>query len=96
MPLKNGQISQGGTGNHVQRAGLLGASAANIQFVNISPIKSDLLDDVGGDWLPVRPNSDVALMLALAHTLHTEKLSDQSFLDRYTEGFERFLPYLLG
>ncbi len=96
VPLKNGQISQGGTGNHIQRNGLLSASTSNIQFVNISPIKSDLLNDVGGDWLPIRPGSDVALMLALAHTLHTEQLSDQSFLNRYTKGFERFSPYLLG
>ncbi|MEP2030298.1 MAG: molybdopterin guanine dinucleotide-containing S/N-oxide reductase [Paracoccaceae bacterium] len=96
VPLKNGQISQGGTGCHIQRKGLMDAGAANIKFVNISPLKSDLLDDVGGEWLALRPNSDVALMLGLAHTLHVEGLSDQSFLDLYTEGFEHFLPYLMG
>ncbi len=96
IPLKNGQISQGGTGCHIQLAGLLRAAEAKIEFVNISPLKSDLLEDVKGTWLPLRPNTDTALMLALAHTLHTENLSDQGFLDRYTEGFDRFLPYLLG
>ena len=35
-------------------------------------------------------------MLGIAHTLYTEKLHDQAFLDRYTTGFDRFLPYLLG
>lgn len=96
VPLKNGQISQGGTGCHIQRDGLLAAGKAKMDFVNISPLRSDLLDDVGGEWLALRPNTDVALMLALAHVLHTEGLGDQVFLDRYTTGFDRFLPYLMG
>ena len=96
VPLKNGQISQGGTGNHVQRAGLRDAGKAGIAFVNISPLKSDMLDEVGGDWLALRPNTDVALILALAHTLHVEGLCDVAFLERYTEGFDQFLPYLIG
>src|SRR6056297_604681 len=95
-PLKNGQISQGGTGSHIQRDGLLSAGKADIHFVNISPLKSDLLDEVGGEWLALRPNTDVALMLGLAHMLQTEGLSDQAFLDRYTTGFADFLPYLTG
>ena len=96
MPIKNGQISQGGTGNHVQRDGLLGAAAAKIHFVNISPLRSDLLEEVGGDWLAIRPNTDVALILGIAHTLEVEGLSDRGFLNRYTEGFDKFLPYLMG
>lgn len=96
VPLKNGQISQGGTGCHIQRDGLIAAVGAGIDFVNISPLKSDLADELGGEWLPLRPNTDVALMLGLAHTLHTEGLADEAFLKSYTSGFERFLPYLMG
>ena len=96
VPLKNGQISQGGTGRHIQRRALLDAGKAGIDFVNISPLKSDILDDVGSDWLALRPNTDVALMLALAHTIETEGLTDRAFVQRYTEGFEAFLPYLMG
>lgn len=96
IPLKNGQICQGGTGHHYQRENLIAAAAADIEFVNISPLKSDLLDEVKGEWLAPRPNTDTAIMLGIAHTLHIEGLSDQAFLDCYTEGFEKFLPYLLG
>ena len=96
VPLKNGQISQGGTGCHIQRRALLDAGKAGIDFVNISPLKSDVLDDVGSDWLALRPNTDVALMLGLAHTIESEGLTDRAFLQRYTEGFEAFLPYLMG
>ena len=96
IPLKNGQISQGGTGRHYQREKLIAAAAENIDFVNISPIRADLLESVGGEWLALRPNTDTALLLGVAHTLHTEGLSDPAFLNRYTEGFDEFLPYLLG
>ncbi len=40
--------------------------------------------------------TDVALMLAIAHTLVKENLHDQKFLDTYTLGFDQFLPYLQG
>ena len=96
VPLKNGQINQGGTGCHLQLGGLKAAGEAGIQFVNVSPLKSDLPDTVESEWLPLRPNTDVALMLGLAHTLESEGRSDRAFLDRYTTGFDRFLPYLMG
>ena len=44
------------------------------------------------EWLAPRPNTDAALMLALAWVLITEGKVDQGFLDRYTVGFERFRP----
>lgn len=55
VPLKNGQISQGGTGAHVQKGGLLAAHAAEVEFVNVSPLRSDLLDQVSAEWLAIRP-----------------------------------------
>lgn len=96
VPLKNGQISQGGLGNHVQKAGLLGAHARGVKFVNISPLRSDILDAAQADWLAIRPSTDAALMLALCHTLLTEDLHDRAFLARFTVGFERFATYLTG
>jgi biotin/methionine sulfoxide reductase len=96
VPLKNGQIGTGGMGKHYQRDGVLDAHASGVEFINISPLKSDLLDDVGGEWMPLRPNTDVALLMGLAYVVHAEGLSDQDFLERYTSGFDKFLPYLLG
>ena len=96
VPLKNGQIAQGGTGSHNQKEKLISSAKAGIKFVNLSPMKSDLLDEVKGKWLPLRPNTDVAIMLGLAHTLYKEDLFDEIFIKKYTEGFDIFLPYLLG
>ncbi len=96
VPLKNGQIAQGGVGRHRQREAVRQAVAAGVGFVNISPLKNDVLEEAGADWLAPRPGSDVAIMLALAHTLLSEELHDPAFLDRYTVGFERFASYLTG
>lgn len=96
LPLKNGQISQGGTGAHVQKGGLLSAHEAGVEFISISPLRSDLPDQVGTGWLAIRPNTDVACMLALAYVLMSEDLHDRAFLDRFTVGFDRFAAYLAG
>src|SRR5262249_7911980 len=47
-------------------------------------------------WIPIRPNTDTALMLAMAHTLLQDGRADEAFLARYCHGFEPFRRYLLG
>ncbi len=96
VPLKNAQVSSGGIGSHSAAAWGLAARRAGTRFVNIGPVRDDLAEGLEADWLPLRPNTDTALMLGLAHTVWTEGLADRSFLDRYTVGMDRFLPYLLG
>lgn len=96
LAAKNGQIAQGGIGQHEQRIGMREAAAAGVQVVNISPVRADTIDEFGAEWLAPRPSTDAAIMLALAHTLLTEGLYDQAFLDRYTAGFDQFAAYLTG
>ncbi|MEO1457457.1 MAG: molybdopterin-dependent oxidoreductase, partial [Pseudomonadota bacterium] len=96
MPIKNARVNSGGVGRHSTRGALLDAHANGCRFVNVSPIRSDTIPEIEADWLALRPGTDTALLLGLAHTLVTEDLHDRAFLARYTTGFERFLPYLLG
>ena len=96
MPLSNGQINAGGIGRHVQREHMLEAREAGIEFVNISPIRADVDDSLAAEWLPVRPGTDTALLIAIAKTLIDGHLVDHHFLDRYTVGFDRFQQYLYG
>ena len=69
---------------------------SDIEVVSVDPIRSESVDYFNGELLSPRPGTDVAMMLGVAHTLYTEKLHDQKFLDKYTTGFDKFLPYLLG
>ncbi|MGD9021488.1 MAG: molybdopterin-dependent oxidoreductase, partial [Lysobacterales bacterium] len=99
--LKNTQVNAGGLGAHTAKNQLLAMHDAGVRIVCVSPLKDDVGTDHDGvflepEWWPCRPNSDVAIMLGLAHTLVAEDLHDKEFLTRYTTGFERFLPYLMG
>jgi biotin/methionine sulfoxide reductase len=99
--MKNTQVNAGGLGAHTARDQLLDIRNAGVRLVCVSPIKDDVGSDHNGsfiepEWWACRPNSDVAIMLGLAYTLVKEGLYDTDFLDKYTVGFERFLPYLMG
>ncbi|NIS88588.1 MAG: molybdopterin-dependent oxidoreductase [Woeseiaceae bacterium] len=96
IAMKNTQVMDGGLGAHTAEDQLRALANTDTHFVNVSPLKDDMADFVGADWWPCRPNSDVALMLGLAHTIHSENLHDAAFLATYCVGFERFLPYLTG
>ncbi len=96
LALKNSQVTSGGTGAHVLELWLRRAKQAGIRFVIVSPLKADAPDFLEADWIPIRPNTDAALMLSMAHTLLTESRYDAAFVSRYCVGFETFRSYLLG
>ncbi|MBT6245574.1 MAG: molybdopterin-dependent oxidoreductase [Gammaproteobacteria bacterium] len=96
IPLRNTQVAYGGITEHQSADGLTNAVSAGVQFVNISPIKSDIPDCLSSQWLACSPGTDVALMLALAYVLETENLTSRDFLDRHCTGYDRFRHYLLG
>lgn len=96
VPLKNTQVSSSGAGDHRVRAGLQDMARRGVRFVNISPVRDNL--ETGGpvEWIPIRPNTDTAVMLGLAHAVAHDPRFDRSFVDRYTVGYERFQAYLFG
>ncbi len=94
--LKNTQVEPGGTAEHSTKPWLKRLADAGTAFVSITPLRDDTPDFVNAEWLAPRPNTDVAIMLGLAHTLLSEGLHDEGFLQRYTTGFETFEPYLTG
>ena len=96
MPLRNSQISSGGTGVHRARTALSDAKNNGVSFVNISPLRSDVATDLDAQWIAARPGSDVALMLAIAHEFLQNSWHDRAFLDRYTSGFDTFASYVTG
>ncbi len=82
--------------DHGGFVGLEQVKKAGIRVICIDPIKTETCQYLNGEWLAPRPQTDVAMMLGIAHTLYLEKLHDQVFLDKYTVGFSQFLDYLIG
>jgi trimethylamine-N-oxide reductase (cytochrome c) len=93
--FKNNQIGWDPT-DHTAYEFMAKLKEKGTPVISIDPRMSDAAKYFGAEWIAPRPNTDTALMLALMHTLHSEKLHDQKFIEAYTVGFKKFLPYLTG
>ncbi len=96
VPSKNAQVNSGGISQHEVRPMLKRLAAAGVKFVNVSPLREDMDAAPGAEWVPVRPNTDTAFMLGLAHTIIADGKHDQAFLARYCTDFEPFRKYVMG
>jgi biotin/methionine sulfoxide reductase len=96
LPLKNAAVTGGGTLKHEARAYLEAMKRRGCRFVMFGPIRDDMAESLGAEWHRIRPGSDMAVMLALAHELVRQGRVDRAFLAKYCAGWERFEPYLTG
>lgn len=95
-PAKNAQIGEGGVSEHRLPGGLAAMAKRGCRFVNFSPTGNDIDPSAKVDWHPIRPNTDTAVMLALATELIIANRHDVEFLNRNCVGFDRWSAYLLG
>ena len=65
----------------------------NTKIVCVDPrlSKSAALAD---EWIPIRPGTDLALLLGIANVLISEDLYDRGYIDNRTTGFEHFLAII--
>lgn len=96
IPLRNAQVAGGGIAKHRLKDQLIACANKGVEFINISPLRTDAADELNAEWIAPRPNSDTAIMMGLAHTLLAEGLHDEAFLKRYCVGFDKVASYLLG
>ncbi|QEI07879.1 molybdopterin-dependent oxidoreductase [Pigmentiphaga aceris] len=96
MPLKNAQVTSGGAGLHNLPGWLAKAQQAGIALVVVSPTRADIPEGVDALWVPIRPNTDTALMLGMAHTLLSEGRHDAAFVQSHCAGFPEWADYLQG
>lgn len=95
--LSNAQVEAGGTGRHRAELGLEALARAGARIVIVSPLASDCPPLPGNiEHIPIRPNTDAALMLAMAWEVIAAGEVDRALLARCTEGFPQLEVYLSG
>ena len=72
------------------------AKEKGIKIIAIDPIFTDSAAILSAEWIPIRPGTDAAMLLAMAYIIIKENLHDQAFLDKYTVGFSKFKEYVIG
>jgi len=66
------------------------------KIICIDPYKTETCEYLDAQWVAPNPNTDVAMMMGMVHTLLEAKKYDADFLSEYTEGFDKFKEYLYG
>jgi len=72
------------------------AREKGIRIIAVDPRYTDTAATFGDQWIPIRPGTDAAMLIAMAYVIITENLQDQAFIDRYTVGFDKYRDYVLG
>ncbi len=96
LALKNAQVASGGAGEHTLKPALEKLVAKGTRVINVSPMRDDCPDFLNADWIAIRPNTDVALMLALGYEIERRGAADTAFLASHCVGYPQLRAYLLG
>ncbi len=94
-PMKTNQIGWL-VPDHGAFEGLKMLKDKGVKVISINPVRTETDKYLDAEWITLKPQTDVAVMLGIAHTLYTEGLHDEEFLANYTTGFNQFVPYLTG
>lgn len=72
------------------------AREAGAKIIAVDPRFTDTAAAFAEQWIPIRPGTDCAMLIAMAYVMITENLYDKNFIDTYTVGFNQFSDYVLG
>jgi anaerobic dimethyl sulfoxide reductase subunit A len=72
------------------------AKERGARIISVDPRYTDSAAVFADQWIPIRPGTDAAVLIAMAHVIITENLQDQEFIDAWTVGYEPFKNYVLG
>ncbi len=72
------------------------AKARGIDVIVIDPRRSASVSRLGTRWIPVRPGTDSALMMAVLYVLLDENLVDTAFVNEYSVGFDELVQRVRG
>ncbi|MFX1570550.1 MAG: molybdopterin-dependent oxidoreductase [Promethearchaeota archaeon] len=66
------------------------------KIIVIDPIFTDSAAILADKWIPIRPGTDTAMLLAMANVIISENLHDITFIEKFTIGFDKFKEYVMG
>ncbi len=72
------------------------AKKTGARIISVDPRLNETGKTLGQQWISIRPGTDTAMMIAMAHVMITESLYDKRFIKTHTHGFEEFADYVLG
>ena len=75
---------------------LMQAREKGIKIICIDPRFTETAATLSSSWIPIRPGTDAAMLVAMAYVIIKQGLQDQRFLDTYTVGFDQFKDYVTG
>ncbi|UCC60464.1 MAG: molybdopterin-dependent oxidoreductase, partial [Dehalococcoidia bacterium] len=77
---------------------LVRARERGIPIICIEPRYTPSVEVLADQWIPIRPTTDVAMMIALANVWFNENLYDREFVSEMVEpeGFGKWKAYVLG
>ncbi len=64
------------------------AKQKGCKFVIIDPQYTDSAATYDAWWIPIKPNTDAAMMAGMAHYIFTNNLQDQNFIDQFCMGMD--------
>lgn len=70
--------------------------SSSIKTYSINPVRPETSKYLEDEWLPIRPGTDTALMLALMHELISSGSMNRAFIKKYTYGFDELKAYIQG
>jgi anaerobic dimethyl sulfoxide reductase subunit A len=83
--------------NHVIYT-MMRARERGIPIISIETRYTPTAEAVASQWIPIRPTTDVAMMIAMANVWFKEDLCDKEFITKWVEpaGLARWKDYVLG
>ncbi len=72
------------------------AKEKGTRIVSVDPRLTSSTATFAHKWIPIKPCTDTAALIAMTYVIIDGGLYDEKFLDRYTVGFDRYRAYVMG